>query len=390
MTLNIKSTRKLLIPLSLLLPFFLGFQSGGFQLALLNIASDFKLNNASMGTLVSAQYCASVAGPLLLGRFVDKLGKKSITIISSLLFILGCFTLIWTTTILAFMLGIFILGMGFSVCQGSMSAALSDAYPGKAAKYINLAQCFYSLGAVVSPLLVSFAMTNLGFGWNIVFSISGIGYCLLFIPLLCTKFTKPPVFEAHEHKGFRKLFSSGRFLCLLFAIVLYVSFEGGLLFFLNSMFSSELHAPQMSAMAISIFWLAMVPSRFLGGILHSHKVRLIILGFGGGAVFLFLFTFSTNAILAISYCCILGLFFGPIWPTLVGLATEEAPANTGSVTSIMMAASGLGGAISPVIMGGLADSISIRASYVMLGLMALIGLVLILAFHYKSKVVGNS
>ena len=45
--------------------FFLGFESGGFQLVLLQIARFYNLNNVEMGSLVTAELSAITLGPLL-------------------------------------------------------------------------------------------------------------------------------------------------------------------------------------------------------------------------------------------------------------------------------------------------------------------------------------
>lgn len=382
-------SQNLLIPLGLLLPFFLGVQGGGFQLALFSVGKTFHLSNASMGSLVSVQYLAFIVGPLLISIIIDKVGKKKVAIFATLTFSLGCITLIFTPTILLFVVGIFIVGFGMSVCQSAMSSALSDAYQNNAGKYINMAQGFYSLGAVISPLILQVAMDSLGFTWKLVFIFSGGGLLFLTVPLFFTKFTEEKNAREKEKIHPFSLFSKKPFLLILIGIILYVSYESGAAFFFNSFFTLELQASDLSAFAISLFWSAMVITRFLGGMFHKYTKLFILGGFAGASIsFLFLAT-STNSTIALTCCFFLGLFSGPIWPTLLALATQESPSNSGVIASAVMCVSGIGGALSPLIMGSVADLLSIRASFSVLVVIALLGL-LSVSLYVKTKTNKNA
>ena len=79
-------------------------------------------------------------------------------------------------------------------------------------------------------------------------------------------------------------------------------------------------------------------------------------------------------------CFALGLFFGPIWPTAMSIATQEFPSNSGRVTSLMLSFSGVGGAFSPIVMGSLADVAGFKASYLSLSIFAFAGLSMVLLY----------
>ncbi|MEG2199983.1 MAG: MFS transporter [Anaerovorax sp.] len=375
-----RTSKKLLLPMALFLPFFLGFQSGGFQFALLSIGKEFTLNNVYMGSLVSAQFAAMVFAPLLLGPLIDRFGKKKLALASSMTFAFGCFTLFWTPTILVFILGIFLVGVGFSICQSSMSAALSDAYPGKAARYINLSQCFYGIGAVLSPVITHFLITNLGFSWKFLFGICGLGFAILMIPLFFTQFALTPDTHNEAHESLFSLLASKKLVCLIVALAFYVAYESGFSYFINSFFTNSLNAPKYAAFAISVFWLSMIPSRIITSIFNQYRTYFIAFGFAASSISFLLLSLVNSGLSAFLLCIALGVFSGPLWPTLVGVATEESPENAGKITSLMLCATGIGGAFAPTLMGTISDLISIRASYVALGLIAFLGFALMLHF----------
>lgn len=67
------------LKLSCWMIFLLGFESGGFQLALLKIAREFVLTNTEMGGLVSVQFLAMMIMPVIFGTLADIVGKKKDT-----------------------------------------------------------------------------------------------------------------------------------------------------------------------------------------------------------------------------------------------------------------------------------------------------------------------
>lgn len=68
--------RKLLLPLAVCVIFLLGFESGGYQLVIVDIAKEFGLNRTMMGVVVMAQYAAIFSFPLVLAVYLIKLAKS--------------------------------------------------------------------------------------------------------------------------------------------------------------------------------------------------------------------------------------------------------------------------------------------------------------------------
>lgn len=150
-----------LLPLVCALLFFVGFEMGGFQLVLRGVSTEFSMTATGAGLLVAAQNAGIMLMPPLFGSLSDRIGKKRVLLLFSLIFCLGCAFTGLSRGVLPFILGVFLIGSGYSVCECTGSAALADAYPEKSAKYINLSQCMLSAGAVVSPVLTQGVMDTL-------------------------------------------------------------------------------------------------------------------------------------------------------------------------------------------------------------------------------------
>ncbi len=252
-----KRKLNMMLPLVAVLVFLLGFESGGFQLVLTDIAAEYNLDNTAMGSLVTVQYAAILVMPLIFGGISDKIGKKKVMAIFVPVLIAGCVFVILSHSVAAFMVGIFTLGAGYSVSECIGSAALSDSDPHHAEKNMSLTQSLYSMGAVVSPLLINLLMGG-GMDWRIVYILTGIGFAALYPWVCLTKFHKvsAPLAEGDRGGGFR-LLRNGIFIALVVCIMLYVGLENGVAYFADYFFMVQLDYPQLSAYAIYALWLAM-------------------------------------------------------------------------------------------------------------------------------------
>ncbi len=354
--------KKLIFPLICGLLFLLGFESGGFQLVLVNIAGEFGLNNTVMGSLVTVQFLAILVMPLIFGRISDRIGKKKVLTISVPVFAAGCAITLLAGSAGAFAAGIFIVGFGYSVSECIGSAALSDNDPLKAEKNLTLSQVAFSAGAVAGPVIVNALMAG-GIDWRVVFAVAGAGFVLLLPVLLMAEFKEEPKPELAKTKGgLSNLFKGGLFAALMISIFLYVGMENGLAFFVDSFFDSQLNSAELGAYAISAFWLGMTVSRLVFGILKANPTRVLMVMFGVSAALLLGLALCSNAYLAVALSAAAGMAYGPVWPMLVGAATGNFPAQSGLAASLMMASSGLGGSFSPMLLGFLADEFNFRIS----------------------------
>ena len=358
-------------------------------MVLLRIAEEFSLGGASMGGLVAIQSAAVIIFPLLFGNVADKIGKKKVMLFFVALFVMGCLIVTAVPSIIAFVIGIFILGAGFSMCETVSSAAVADAYLGQQSKYLNIIQCFFCMGAVTGPLFGDYAVTKLGLNWRVVFVVCGVVFAMLFVLILFTKFERSlsnisqqdsgqATQPEHESSAAWSIKSYGILIgpifgSLLLSITLYVALETGLGFFMNSLFTEKLSMPEFSAAAIALFWFAMMLSRVLASVLYRYQKEITVIAFLGAVIFSLVLACINVPVLSLVCSFVLGFTLGPIWPNIISIATQKFPAHTGMVTGVLQSGSGLGGAISPILMGYVANAYGITISFMLLVLIAAIG-----------------
>ena len=346
----------LFVPVSCGIGFFLGFELGGYQLILLEVANSFALNNVMMGVVVASQFSAITLGPLLFGWAADRYGKKIILQIFMLVFVIGCFGATFSGAVWVFASFLFITGIGYSVCECISSSALSDSFPGKESKYLNIMQCAFCFGAVLSPQVFSRLIAAELVTWRAVFILAGTGFIFVY-PLLCLSRCKqqdPPrqdmgSLPPQARESFR-IFTP-LLLILLVAMLAYVSIEIGVSFFANVIYVTEYSNNELGSYAISGFWLSMTISRFIYSQLKIKMRTMIMMGFFLSCILLIFLVVFKNPWILMGIFILLGAVLGPVWPMIIGMGTSSFRERSGTVASILAASGGFGGSIIPVLIG---------------------------------------
>ena len=364
-------------PLVAAMAFFLGFESGGFQLALLRVATEFGMNKSEMGTLAGLQFLAMSAFPLLAGGLSARLGKKRLLLYTMPLFVVGCAVAALAQGPAALIAGVLLLGLGFSSSETVAMAALTDSNPEKASRTANLVQSLFSLGAVAGPLLSNLLFEK-GASWRVVFEISGAGYLLL--TLMVTGAVIPASAQAEDgeekSRGLRALFTP-TLLLMAAAILLYVGTESGIAFFIDSFFKLELNAAQQGAYGIAAFWFAMAVARALFAMVHTNPRRVVTAGFALMAALTLCMFLAHSTGLMLALCATAGFLCGPLWPMLAAMGMNACPQDTGTAMGLLSATGSVGGALLPALMGVCADAWGVRQAFLPLCLSALAGMFLL-------------
>jgi fucose permease len=379
----------LLMPLCFGIAFFLGVESGGFQLVLQKVAEEFALDPVMMGGVVSSQFSAIFIGPLLFGWISDRIGKKPVLLMSMVIFIAGCFGAAFSKTLVFFTFTVFILGMGFSVSECISTSLISDSFPSRESACLNIVQCGFSLGAVLSPLVFSNLIHAGLISWRAVFFSAGGGYALIYPLLVLFKELRPNSGNTDLPKAGNEPFTvkktklfSPFFCVLLFAMIVCVAIEAGLGYFADSLFVTEYGNIKYGAFAISGFWFSMAVSRLFFSRIKMKPQTMIMAGFlTVGLLLLFSLPFRNSLFMLIVFF-LLGFALGPLWPMIVGIGASLNQKRSGTSVSILTAFGGLGGIAIPVLIGLVAERHGFYNSFWLLVFFSMAGY-LIMRFGMK-------
>ena len=368
----------------------LGMEAGGLQYNLLLIGEELGLSTTQMGNLVSAKYLAFITVPLALGGFADKYGKKIILVLFGLCFSLGAFAIIMSSGFLLVLAGVFLMGAGYAMCESVGTAALADMYGEEASRYINWSQSCFSIGALLSPVMGQFMGDVMGLNWRVFYHILMYSYVLLALWATRMTFPKPPKAEVESMRqttdaNRMDISTKKKVIYLAVAMTLYAGMESGIAYFIGTHMTHVLGTESYNSLGLSLFWLLMIPSRYLVGVVKRSSRKMLMLSYIGSAAFILMVVLMTsrNALL-IGYA-LMGFCFAPIWPLIMGEAGNLDPANSSRIAGTMTACCGLGGMVSPTVFGVLADNLSLTASLLFVFVITLAGFTMSFIYNKSMK-----
>ncbi len=348
-----------------LIIFINGFEAGGYQASLWNIGKDFDLSTTSMGLYAAMELFATMLAPILLGRWADSVKKsKSISILLGLQFAAAVIVLLANAN-QVFLVSIFFLGLTTSALQFIAIAALADAYPLSSKKKIPYMTSMYAAGALIAPLVVDWYLRN-GLHWRTLFAFLAVGSAVSFAGILY--FGSEPreavlVKEKESSDGGHMILAAILLLGVIMCI--YVGFENGFTFFVDTLFTDVLKASN-GKFALSLFWAVMIPSRILVGFFSAHTKKILI-----GAILLIpatmlAFYAVNDPTFAMLLCVPLGFASGAIYPCVLTIMLPFAGKNTATATGIITSATGIGGVVFTAMTGFLADRFGLPTAMLIL------------------------
>ena len=361
-SLHLKLHKWLLIAVSYATTCMLGVYVTVYQYTVLSIAQSFSVSAAVMGIMIGMQYLGMSVPPLFIGLFSGKYGKKKLLLVSYALIILGALLVGLTHSIVAFLASVFIIGAGFSVTEATTSAVLSDEFPEASRRHLNFSQVGFSIGALAGPLMAE-ALIGRGVYYMHLYLYCGALFLLLGLLFMFTKHHNDKGAAPVQSVNPLKLLGSRVFLFLALGICIYVGLETVIANYADSYYELVLSKPAFSALALSLFWGAMMPSRLIAGIIKTDIKKIII----SLSVVLFVSVIAAMLVpdLTVKLVCfaLAGFACGPLWPLMMDVAVQRSKGSSGLVLGVMMAFSGLGGALLPFATGAVVNVSDPSAAY---------------------------
>ncbi|MCR5344211.1 MAG: MFS transporter [Butyrivibrio sp.] len=367
-----------------LVVFINGFEAGGYQASLWNIGETYDLSLTSMGLFASVELFATMLAPLVLGSWADH-NNKAKCIIILLAIQLGAALFVLTTVRNTYFIGgIFFLGLTTSALQFISIAALADAYPVTNKNKIGFMTSMYAAGALVAPLGVNFYL-RMGLSWRILFALLSIGSAVALIGIVKSGS------ECREELPMDDVdsVSSGKFvitaiLCLCVVMCIYVGFENGFTFFVDTMFTDTLKS-ENGKFALSLFWAVMIPSRMLVGHFSKHSKQILLVSLLAIPAFTVLFSSMQNSTAAMLVCIPLGMASGAIYPCVLTIMLNFSGKRTATSTGMITTATGIGGVVFTALTGYMSDLYGMRSAIAVLGSFFILSLLSLLGIHLLMK-----
>lgn len=358
---QLRTSKRYYIFLCYLGSVMIGMQVAGYQSILFNIAEEFSMNATGQGMLAAVQYVSGLLIPLLFSGLADRFRKRDVLCVSAAVFGIGCLVAVVSTNTVMFCIAAFIVGSGFSMMAALFPATIVETDPLNGAKNNSLQNVSFSIGAVASPLFMS-ALLKGGANWRSLYAIIGGAAVLVIVLLLLMKIEPVNVTgKSAEKTGIKPLLA---LVGVSMATILFScgAMENGIVGFMKNFFTLELSHETFGGLSVSLFWIAMIPSRLLGGYFKNQKL-LVKVCLAGGALCCLGLGLTKNATLALVLVGLIGFFQGPVYPAVNTMAMQSSPENMGRISSLLLVSSNLGGVLVNFAMGPVSDSGGIGGAY---------------------------
>lgn len=376
---------------SLLLPFILvtslfflwGITNNLTGILIPHLRKALQLTNLQSTFVDTAVYLAYFLAAIPAGMVLKKWGYKKGIIIGLLVFAVGTFLFIPaanTRTYGIFLAGLFIIGCGLTLLETAANpyaTKLGD--PASATARLNLAQSFNGLAAFIGPFIGTiFILSGKGYSneelalmneadkiaylsaeaASVKMPYMVLGFFLIAIAVLFTVY-KFPEFKEDEEANEGSLSEALKHKHLVWAVVAQFFYVGAQVcvtsFFVRMAMKGGGVDEKTAGYYLSVYGILFMVGRFGGTLLMKFIKPARLLAIYSVACILLslvaIYADGKNVVLALGG---LGFFMSIMFPTIFSLGIENMRENTKPASSLIVM-SIIGGAIFPVIMGGIID-----------------------------------
>lgn len=325
------------------------------------LKTDWGLSTEQMAWIGSVNSIGMAVGAFLFGILADKIGRKSVFILTLLLFSIGSGVSAFATSLSFFLILRFLIGMGLGGELPVASTLVAEAVPAeKRGKVVVLLESFWAGGWLIAAIISYFVIPN--YGWQAALLISAVpAFYALYLRI---NLPDSPRFTSLQQKdklsvaqAIKKLWSKEfvRETTMLWILWFCVVFSYyGMFLWLPSVMVMKGFSLIKSFQYVLIMTLAQLPGYFTAAWLIERKGRkfVLITYLIGTAVSAYFFGFAENLPLLITSGIFLSFFNLGAWGALYAYTPEQYPTNVRGTGAGMAASFGrVGGILGPLLVG---------------------------------------
>ncbi|MFA9557253.1 MFS transporter [Evansella sp. AB-rgal1] len=297
--------------------------------------NDFGWSRSQVSGLYSAATLVAGCIMIFVGRFIDKLGQRSMMVIVGTFLAIACFFNSIVSSMWMLAVGFFLIRL---LGQGSMGLLSSTLVVQWFVKKRGLALSIMSLGGFLSAMLFPIINTWIieTYDWQTAWRVWGIALLVIFVPIAFFGVrNKPeeiglvpdgkegkektkkgllgiPVVQAEQNWTLKEAMKTRAFWAILVCVGIPGMVNTGITFHIISIFGSNDLSPQIAATVLSLMAVVGIPMTLVSGFL-TEKVKtnyLLTAIFVIEIILLFLLIFVTNYSLAIAFGLLWGIAGG--------------------------------------------------------------------------------
>jgi len=341
------------------------------------LGAEFSLDKEQLGMAAGAWAYGFTISILVGGQLVDALGMKRILALAFVAHVAGVLATVFATGFWVLFAATLCVGLGNGLVEAAVNPLTATLYPDEKTRRLNLLHVWFPGGIVIGGL-VSFAMTQLGLGWQ-------AKMCAILVPtalygLMVLRETFPAterVQRGVSTAGMYREVARPLFLLFVFCMVLTASTELAPNQWIPDILSNTAGLEGILVL-VWINGLMALGRLFAGPIVHRvSPVGLLIGSACFAAVGLVMLGAAASPVSAVVAATIFAVGVCYFWPTMLGVTSERFPSGGALALAIVGGVGTLSVAIFTWIMGGIYDAAGPRLA---LRYMAALPVVLIVIF----------
>ena len=355
---------------------------------------DFGVPSSYAGFVSMTISCMTVISALLSPRMIRRFHTKWILIVSIGLTVLGLLGF----SVCGQYWMLFLFAVPYGLGAGSIDAAVNhyvaNHYP---SSVMNFLHCFYGVGAVISPWIMSlalkFAKWNQGYQWTSCIQMGILLICILSLPLWKKNENRAEE-ENRNSAGIPETLKVPGVILTLIAFFAYCSGEATCFLWVPSYFAGTKTGLSDETIASfgSLIFGGLMLGRLISGFISNKLGDRLLIRIGIAvelAGILLVFLPAENYLVAVIGFIVIGTGMGPVYPAI----QHMAPANFGkrysaAVIGLQMASAYIGSTFMPMVFGNIQQAVGIGIMPVYLIIFAVLNIGL-LEIAYRQAAAAN-
>jgi len=329
------------------------------------VKKDFQLTDSVAQFLPSMVFVWFFVFSIPVGVWQDRIGKKTMMRIGILITIIGLLLPFAVYSFWIVMVSFALIGIGNTIIQVSANPLLQEVtHKDKLSSFLSLSQFIKAITSLMGPIIATYVAASYG-DWKLVLLVYAVvaGLSLLWLQVTPIQETRSTDVRA-TFKSCMRLLNNGFVFSIVMAIFLIVGADVGM----NSNIQGwlmENHGVtiEQASYGISIYFTALMISRFLGAILLQFlkPVHFLIATVGIALLGMGVMFASQSLIMSQVAIFIIGFGAGNLFPLVFSIAIDKMPERSNEISGLLIMAI-VGGAVLPPVMGIVSQNVSLTAA----------------------------
>ncbi len=308
-----------------------------------------------MGIISMVISGGTIVSSLLSDKLTHKFGTRTVTVASVLLTVAALFGFSFSGNFSMLIIFAVPYGLGAGAIDAALNNYVALHYK---AKHMSWLHCFWGVGAIISPFIMSFALKNLNWngGYRIVGFIQLAIALLLLVTLPVWKINKTESTADTKRVGLTAVLKIKGVPFLLIGFFAYCAAEATAMYWASTYFTEVKGiSGDRAASFAALFYIGITLGRFASGFITERlgDRRMILLGTGILACGIMILLIPVQSYMtAFAAFLVIGFGCAPIYPCIIHSTPANFGAeNSGAIIGIQMASAYVGSTFIPPLFG---------------------------------------